>query len=633
MSGTVGVLHRDGRPAAAPALEPMLAAAPHRGRDGTTVRVDGPIAMAHQRLTTTVEAARETQPLADGAGRLLVFDGRIDECDGTPVGDGWPTSDAALVLSTWDACGERCLSRLTGDFAFALWDPRDRVLFCARDPLGVRSFYYAQHPDLFVWATELRQVLAHPAVDRTPDEGHAAELLAVYVRSKEATLYRGVRRLPPAHALVVDSRGIRVFRYWDFDLAREIRYRRDGEYAEHFRAIFEEAVRSRLRSNGPIATHLSGGLDSSSVAVVAADLARRGSVPPVSAVSLVFPQRPDMDETPYIKDVVRAAGLPWIGVEAPSLDIAAWRRTVARHCDFPEFPNAAAFGGIRRALAERNLRLTLSGEGGDYALAGSVFHYADLLRRGDLVAVVRRYVDVARSDGMSWTSAMFLRGGVWPVLPAAARRAARRIARRWRPDGVPSWIAAPFARRTALAERLRHDPVPDRLPSVARYDIVQQYRSGLDTTINEGVERASAEAGIENRHPFLDRRLVEFMIALPDEQRWHRGETKCVLRRAMTGLLPESVRQRQDKTDFAGLFIDAIDALDGEAFYNDLELARLGWVDAGEVVTMYRRMRSNVGLGWRAIDEDAWALWAIAGIEIWARSMMEGTNGKTGRTA
>ncbi len=629
MSGSVGVFHRDGRPATAAVLEPMLAAAPHRGPDGTSTRVDGPIAMAHQRMATTIESAREEQPMADSLGRVLLFDGRVDECDGVRVGNGWPTSDAATVLSAWNTFGERCLSRLSGDFAFALWDPRDQSLFCARDPLGVQPFYYAERPDLFVWGTEVGQVLAHPAVDHSPDEGYAAELLTVYVRSERATLYRGVRRLPPGHALVVDARGIREFRYWDIDLAHEIRYRRDEEYADHFRALFEEAVRCRMRSNGQIAAHLSGGLDSSSVVVVAADLARRDAVPPVSAISLVFPQRPEIDETPYIKDVVRTAGVPWVGVDAPPFDVAVWRRSVVRHRDFTEFPNAAAFGGIRQRLAERSVRITLSGEGGDHALTGSFFHYADLLRRGDLVAVLRRYADVARSEGMSWTSAMFLRGGGWPILPAAAKRAARRIARRWRSNGVPPWIAAPFARRTALAERLRPDPVPDRLPSVARYDIVQQYRCGLDTAISEAFERASAEAGIENRYPFLDRRLVEFMTALPDEQRWQRGETKYVLRRAMTGLLPPSVHHRKDKTDFGGLFIDAVDALDGEAFYNDLELARLGWVDASEVASMYRRMRSRVGLGWRAFDDDAWSLWAIAGVEVWARLMMEGGNGAT----
>jgi asparagine synthase (glutamine-hydrolysing) len=633
MSGSVGVLHRDGRPAAAATLEPMLAAAPHRGRDGTTVRVAGPIAMAHQRLTTTIEAVRETQPLADALGRLLVFDGRIDECDGTPVRDGWPTSDAALVLSAWDAWGERCLSGLTGDFAFALWDPGDRVLFCARDPLGVRPFYYAQRPDLFVWGTELAQVLAHPEVDRTPHEEYAAELLAVYVRSEEATLYRGVRRLPPAHALVLDSRGLRTYRYWDVDLARELRYRRDEEYADHFRAIFEAAVRCRLRCNGHIAAHLSGGLDSSSVVLVAADLARRGGATPIQAVSLVFPRHAEIDETKYIKDVVRAADVPWIGVEAPRFDVAAWHRSVWRRRDFPEFPNAAAFEGIRRVVAERNLRVTLSGEGGDL-LTGSVFHYADLLRSGRLLAAFQRYADVARLEGMGWTSARFLRCGVWPVLPAAARRAVRRIARRWRSNGVPGWIAAPFAQRTALADRLRPDPVPDRLPSVARYDVLQQYRSGLDTLLSEGTERASAEEGIEDRHPFLDRRLVEFVLALPEEQRWQRGRMKYVLRRALTGLLPEAVVKRSDKADFSRLFTDAIDALGGEAFYNDLVLARMGWLEQDKVVMLYRRMRSRVSKGWSAYSEDAWSLWAIAGVEIWVRSITkEGRDGETGRAA
>jgi asparagine synthase (glutamine-hydrolysing) len=629
----VGVLHRDGRPATAAALEPMLAAAPHRGLDGTSVRVDGPIAMAYQRRTTTHEAARETQPIADHLGRLLVFDGRIDEHDGERVGNGWRTSDAAVVLSSWDRWGERCLGRLAGDFAFALWDPDTRSLVCARDPLGVRSFYYADCGDLFVWGTELGQVLAHPAVDQTPDEAYAAELLTVYVRSDQATLYRGVRRLPPAHALVVDRRGIRTFRYWDIDLAREIRYRRDEEYADHFRVLFEEAVRCRLRGNGPIASHLSGGLDSSSIVVVAAELARRGQVPPIETVSLVFPRRREMDETPYIKDVASATGVSWIAVDAPSFDVAACRRSVARHRDFPEFPNAAAFAGIRRALVDRGVRVALSGEAGDLALAGSVFHYADLLRRGRFIAALSRYADVARSDGMSWRSAMFLRGGVWPILPVRVRRTARRIARRWRSSGIPAWIPAAFARRTALADRLRVDPPPDRLPSAARYDTLQRYRSGLDALINEAGERASAEEGIEHRYPFLDRRLVEFLTALPDEQRWQRGETKYVLRRALHGVLPASVRRRKTKADFGNLFVDAFDALDGETFFGNLELARMGWVDNAEVVALYRRMRTRVSGGWIRFSDDAWSLWAIAGMEIWARSILEGRDGGTGRAA
>jgi asparagine synthase (glutamine-hydrolysing) len=168
---------------------------------------------------------------------------------------------------------------------------------------------------------------------------------------------------------------------------------------------------------------------------------------------------------------------------------------------------------------------------------------------------------------------------------------------------------------------------------MARYDALQQYRSGLDTLINEAGERASAEAGIEDRHPFLDRRLVEFLLALPEEQRWQRGRTKYVLRCALSGLLPESVLHRTDKADFSRLFIDAIDALGGEAFYNDLVLARMGWLEQSGVVRLYRRMRSRVGQGWTAYSDDAWSLWTIAGVEIWARSIREDRDGETGRAA
>ena len=125
-------------------------------------------------------------------------------------------------------------------------------------------------------------------------------------------------------------------------------------------------------------------------------------------------------------------------------------------------------------------------------------HDADLLRHGRLVAAFRRYVDVARSEGRGWTSAMFLRGGVWPLLPPGAKRAVRGMARRWRPNVVPAWIAAPFAQRTALADRLRRDPVPDRLPLVARYDVVQQYRSALGTG-DQRRRRASLGRGRKSR--------------------------------------------------------------------------------------------------------------------------------------
>jgi asparagine synthase (glutamine-hydrolysing) len=631
MSGIAGILHRDGRPADVLTVERMIALAPHRGPDGSSVAVCGPIALGYQRFNTTEHEARETQPLSDARGAILAIDGRIDDCEGMAIEFYRSRGPASLVLSAWRESGERCLTRLAGDFAFALWDPDTQTLFCGRDPMGVRPFYYADCGRVFVWGSDLRQVLAHPAVDASPDEGFAAEQLAFDVRSEEATLYRGVRRLPPAHGLTVDRRGVRVFRYWDLDVAREIRYRREDEYAQHFRWLFEEAVKCRVRSSHPVATDLSGGLDSSSIVTVAADLARRGEAAPISAASLVFPGHPDADEALYIKDVVRIAGVPWIRVERPRFDAVACLAAARDRRDIPEFPADVMGEGIRRALADRGFRVSVSGTGGDHALSGSFYHYADLLRRGRLVALARRYVVIARSADMGWGSAMFLQAGIWPLLPGLVKRAVRRARRR--APAVPAWIASDFARRTALADRLRREPTPDRLPSVARYDVVQQYRSGFAVLAAEAYERASTEAGIEDRHPFFDRRLIEFMVALPEEQRWHGGQTKRVLRQAMKGLLPESVRLRGDKGEFSSLFLDAFAAIGGQAFFDDLELARRGWVDATETRLLYRRLGDTIPAGSDVYSTFAWPLWMIAGLEMWLRANQEEIDAATGRAA
>jgi asparagine synthase (glutamine-hydrolysing) len=633
MSGIVGLFHRDGRHADLEILDRMVSAAVHRGRDGVSTTAAGPVALAYQRLATTIESARETQPLTGARGCLLVCDGRIDAVDGAPVrfdAADSPT-DAALVLSAWQRWGDGCLSRLAGDFAFALWDPQAARLLCARDPLGIQPLYYADCGSLVVFASEPSQVLAHPAVDRAPDEGYIAELLAGSVRSQDATLYRGVKRLPPGHALVVDRQSLRVHSYWDIDLSRELRYRTDDDYADHFKTVFEEAVRCRLRAVRPVASYLSGGLDSSSVVVVAADLARRGLGPPIQAVSLVFPGQPDADESLFIKDVVRAAGVGWIRIEGGRFDVQASCAAAERRRDMPDFPNDVA-DHVRRALVARNVGVTLSGSGGDLGLSGSFYYYADLLRRGRLVRLARRYVDVVRSPGMRWTSAMLLRGGVWPIMPAPFKRAVR-WGRGARGEPLPSWIPAEFARRTALADRLRRDPAPDRLPSVARYDVRQAYRDPWSVVINEMYERASVESGLEDRHPFFDVRLVELVAALPDDQRWKNGLTKHVLRQAMKGLLPESVRMRPDKAEFSGLFVDALSAIGGESFFADLSIGRLGWVDEGEVVVRYRRMLSRLAARDPYYGDDAWVLWMIAGVETWRRSIEKEARGAAGQAA
>jgi asparagine synthase (glutamine-hydrolysing) len=283
MSGIAGVYNLDGRPVDAALLRRMTERIAHRGPDGAGYWMDGPIGLGHQMLHTTPEALVEKQPFLNARGDLcLTLDGRVDnreelraalEAHGAKLRT---DTDAELVLQAYECWGEECPRRLLGDFAFAIWDRRQRQLFCARDILGFKPFYYYTDGRTFLFGSELPQLFEDTTIRREPNEGMIGEYLVMAVTSQEETLYRDIFRLPPAHVVSVQGGQLRKERYWTLDLAKQIRYRTDEEYAAHFFAVFKEAVRCRLRSHGAVGAHLSGGLDSSSVVCMAQGLYREG---------------------------------------------------------------------------------------------------------------------------------------------------------------------------------------------------------------------------------------------------------------------------------------------------------------------------------------------------------------------
>src|SRR5262245_42090580 len=239
----------------------------HRGPDGTGQWVDGPVGFGHQMLSTTPESLHERQPLRDETGDLcLVLDGRVDnrselkaalEARGARLHD---DTDAELVLKSYVVWGEECPKHIIGDFAFAIWDGRKRQLFCARDFFGIKPFYYHIDDSTFRFGSEQHQILEDPAVRRRPNEGMIAEYLASAITNQEETLYQDIRRLPPAHVLIVRAGQVRKQCYWSPDFSKNIRYRTDEQYADHFLSIFKESIRCRLRSVGTVGIALSGGL-------------------------------------------------------------------------------------------------------------------------------------------------------------------------------------------------------------------------------------------------------------------------------------------------------------------------------------------------------------------------------------
>ncbi len=637
MSGIAGIYHLDGRPLEGARLQRMVGAMAHRGADGVACWIDGSVGLGHAMLHTTPESLRERQPLSDAQGTLcLTLDGRVDnreELRAALQSKGLPPqadSDAELVLRAYACWGEDCPQHILGDFAFAVWDARRRTLFCARDCLGIKPFYYFFDQNTFVFGSELQQLFEGADIPCEPNEGMIGEYLANAITSREETLYRGILRLPPAHSLRVENGRVQLKRYWDADPARAIRYRTDAQYAEHFMEIFREAVRCRLRSHAGIGADLSGGLDSSSVVSVIQLLRRQGAAPgtDVETFSLTFPGLP-CDESNYIDEVIRKSGARRNLLRPHEPGASCHEEYVRRHRDFPGYPGNYMWDSIRDRLKEKGFRVLLSGLGGDDWLTGGDFYYIELLRRlkiRDLMRRARAESPTAPVAGMASAFYLELREDLMPALPPAMLQAIRVVLGR---KGVPAWIDPQFAQRNRLRERLQKKPDRHRFENRTQRDLYRWLNSGYLVHSFEYDDRSASAGGFEMRHPFHDRRMVEFALALPPEQLWRNDQCKFVLRQAMQGLLPESVRQRLDKADFAHSVANAFRAQGDTPLFGSLAIDTMAWVDAAQIRTIYRRMMQLYARGEEEYTDHIWPPWMIFGIDLWYKMIFLNQKGSS----
>ena len=625
MSGIAGIYYRDGRPCDRGLLTRMTDVMEERGPHGAGQWAGESVGLGHRMLATTPESRDESQPLLDESGSLcLVLDGRVDnraelraalESHGVVLRN---ETDAEYVLKAYECWGESSVERIIGDFALAIWDRRRRRLFCARDPLGIRPFYYYIGDRVFVFGSELRQILLSADVARKPNEGMIAEYLAGAMNSSEETLYLGVLRLPPAHYLTVEAGKVQTRRYFDIDPRKEIRYRDDREYAGHFLEILTEAVSCRLRSPAPVGIALSGGLDSSSVAAIAKNLPGLGS----EAFSMVFPGR-SCDESSYIAQVLEKTGITGYRCLPSDMPASYYRDQARRYGDFPDYPNGAMAHALTRAARDKGFRVLLTGLGGDEWLMGSFYRYADLLRSFRFVEFLRKVRDNAQLSGPRFSWATVLRFGLWPLVPNRVQKSLEGALQRNR---TPDWIDPAFARRAGLAGRLRQRPAAPVMRTFAQQDLHDVLNSGWRIHALEMENRAASSAGIEHRHPFSDRRILEFALALPEEQRWRSDQTKFILRESMRSLLPEPVRLRQTKAEFSPVFTSAFENGGGERLFDSLAISSPGWVDAERVRAKYREMVALQQGGDPAYTQHTCPLWMIYGINVWYETVFESSS-------
>jgi asparagine synthase (glutamine-hydrolysing) len=613
MSGIAGIIRRDGR-----GLDDALArlddALARRGFDASGSWRVGGVGLVHRASHATPEARLERQPLADPSRRLVVTaDARLDNrAELAPSLDVAPYAcDTEFLLAAYAVWGEACPERLVGDFAFAIWDERRRSLFCARDGMGARPLCYHESAGFFAFASDVESLLRLDEIPPTLDEAMIVDYLSANPGDASATFYSAVRRLPPGHCLTVDGSGVRLREYWRLDPGREVRFRRDGEYAEAFREIFFEAVRCRLRSASPIGATLSGGVDSSSVAATARALATETDGRPIHTFTWTFDDLPECDESEYVEAVLSGRGFvahavrgdetsplgdasPFAGGDGPCMgqNIFLWRATY-------------------RMARDLGIRVMLDGHDGDSVVSHGDGYLDELARRGRWLALAREVRLGAKRRGR-------------PVLPLLRERATRHLMlplwRRMREArGRPVTPVVPARAPSIVSPELARRVGPRAFESGSAAD-AREAHFGLLTSrylryATETLDATGAALGVEVRHPFLDRRLVELCLALPSDQKLWRGWGRGVLRRAMDGVLPEKVRWRVGKTrlgaQFDRSFVRDRALLDDVIEKNPDALA--DYVDLAVLRDAYRRYRAN------ANKEDGVAVWTAVTLGLWLR--------------
>ena len=611
MCGLCGIVHF-GVPSEMGAVEAMAAELDHRGPDGRGAFSAAGVALAFRRLAIIDLSEAGSQPFASEDGLLhLMHNGEIYNYrelrrELESAGHRFRSeTDTEVILNAYTEWGEACVERFNGMWAFALWDGKRERLFCSRDRFGIKPFYYRHDGSRFAFASEprafraLRPLAANcEAVYEYLDQGYLDHL--------DETFFRGVCRLPPAHSLVFDESGLRVWNYWRLE-EREP----PDDPAEEFAELFLDSVRLELRSDVPVGTALSGGLDSSAIAVSANRLLRTEAE---NAEALGGRQRtftayfeqPGYDERPFAEAVVAQtqADANWVTFTADEL-VGDLPGIVEAQGEPFGSTSICAGWYVMRAAKARGVKVMLDGQGGDELLAGYRAHLgfrlADLLARGRLREL---QAEVAGTQ-------------LGPVALATA------VARPFAPERVVRMVRSqtrgslvhPELRGTPTAG-VDGSPFPDRL---RRYQQLVLTRRGLPELLRYE-DRNSMTHSLEARVPFLDHRLVELCFALPPHELIRGGETKSVLRRALGDLLPPAVRERRDKLGFVTPEADwlrgPLGVLAGDVFSSQSFRDR-GFVDAPAARSRLERHRGGrVTAGmevWRALN-----------LELWARAYLDG---------
>ena len=595
-----------------PAVEVMSDLIAHRGPDGSGLweRERGGVAFGHRRLAIIDLAPSGAQPMTDGDGAWLTYNGEIynyvevRQVLGEAGFRG--SSDSEVLLRAYRRWGVDCLEQLRGMFAFALWDEHEQTLFCARDRFGIKPLYYAQVDGVLFLASEAKALLPFLPAIETDAEGLQDYLTFQFVLHGR-TLFRGVQELLPGHYLLVRDGEVIVRRYW------EVHYEPDFEHTERYfsdrlEELVQDSVRLHLRSDVPVGSYVSGGVDSSIVAGLAAGQAGYR----LQGFTGRFDVGPEFDESRYARDAAAAHAFDLHEVTITPEDVRTILPDVIYHLDFPVAGPGSFPQYMVSAAASRDTKVILGGQGGDEVFGGYTRY---------LIAYFEQCIKAAIDGTADNGNFVVTYESIIPQLRSL--QAYKPLLREFWSEGL---FGEPDERYFRLVDRAPH---VERLVRVEGdydpFDAFSEVFNGRNVghesyfdkmthfdfktllpALLQVEDRVSMAHGLESRVPLLDHPLVELAATIPADVKFPGGELKHVFKRATRAVVPEPIAARKDKMGFPVPLVDWARGPLREFVGGVFEGHDRDWVDNAAVL--------------RELDDEpafGRTFWGLLSLELW----------------
>ncbi|MFH1791208.1 MAG: asparagine synthase (glutamine-hydrolyzing) [Candidatus Omnitrophota bacterium] len=629
MCGIAGVLDFRARARGrAGLIRKMVAIQKHRGPDDEGFYLSDDTALGHCRLSIIDLSADAHQPMANRDGtKWIIYNGEIYNYlelrkELVDAGYGFKShSDTEVILHAFEEWGEDALRRFNGMWSFVIWDEKKRELFASRDRFGVKPFYYYRDNDVFIFASEIKALLLSPSVPKEPNDRAIYDYLSSgygYMDIGDYTFFKSVYKLNPGHYMRFGlNDGTFTYRkFWDLGeaVSAETANLSADEYIGEFRALLEDAVRLRLRSDVDVGVMLSGGLDSSSIACIA-DRQRNRTLFSVSS----YYTEAEADERCYIDEVLKTSDLDPFFVSAKPDNLFSDLHDIIWHQEEPYSTlSILPQWYVMRKAHEKNIRVLLTGQAGDETLGGYDKYYfylfADLFSR----FMWKRCFDEARlyegakggHAGAGIIAAQVMKILLSYSMPGFIKRSARKLTAN---------AASPFLNKD-FTERFGPDVRPERkFRGILNNELCNAFRISPLPSLLHTDDRSSMAFSVETRSPFLDYRLVQYVFGIPAEWKIRDGRTKYILREAMRGIVPPMVLDRRDKMGFptplkTWISSDIKSAVDD--VFSSGEFLKRPYFDASYVKQGLPGLMSQEG--------SEYTVWSWLNLELWFRRYIDG---------